>query len=61
MVRTSVKQKGLGSGGKNTQNCTKKILMTWVDVMRREVQEREDICVHVTDSLHCTAETNITL
>ena len=36
-------------------------VMTWVDVMRRKVQEREDICVHVTDSLHCTAETNITL
>ena len=27
----------------------------------REVQEGGDICVHIADSLHCTAETNRTL
>ena len=26
----------------------------------REVQEREDIRIHIADSLHCTAETNTT-
>ena len=28
---------------------------------RREVQEGGDICIHITDSLCCIAETNITL
>ena len=27
----------------------------------REVQEGGDICIHIADSLHCTAETNTTL
>ena len=27
----------------------------------REVQEGEDIGIHIADSLHCTAETNTTL
>ena len=27
----------------------------------REVQEGEDICIHIADSLHCTAETNTLL
>ena len=27
----------------------------------REVQEGEDICTHIADSLHCVAETNTTL
>ena len=27
----------------------------------REVQEGKDICTHIADSLHCTAETNTTL
>ena len=27
----------------------------------REVQEGEDICIHIADSLHCTAETNNTV
>ena len=27
----------------------------------REVQEERDVCVHVADSRHCTAETNTTL
>ena len=26
----------------------------------REVQEGEDICTHIADSLRCTAETNMT-
>jgi len=26
-----------------------------------EVQEGGDICIHIVDSLHCTAETNTTL
>ena len=26
----------------------------------RGIQEGEDICTHMADSLHCTAETNIT-
>ena len=45
----------------STEGLARFSVMTWVDVMRREVQERGDIFVHVTDSLHCTAETNITL
>ena len=28
------------------------------DGRRREVQEGRDICVHITDSLCCTTETN---
>ena len=27
----------------------------------REVQGEEDICIHIADSFHCTAETNTTL
>ena len=27
----------------------------------REVQEGGDICIHIADSFHCTAESNITL
>ena len=27
----------------------------------REFQEGGDICIHISDSLHCTAETNSTL
>ena len=27
----------------------------------REFQEGGDICIHIADSLHCTAETNSTL
>ena len=30
-------------------------------VGRREVQEEGDICIHIADSLPCTAETNTTL
>ena len=26
-----------------------------------EVQEGGDVCIHIADSLHCTAETNTTL
>ena len=26
-----------------------------------EVQEGEDICIQITDALHCTGETNTTL
>ena len=29
----------------------------WGVAVRRDVQERGDICIHVTDSLHHTAET----
>ena len=28
---------------------------------RREDQEGGDTCIHIADSLHCTAETNTTL
>ena len=27
----------------------------------RETQEEGDICIHITDSLHCTTETNTSL
>ena len=27
----------------------------------KEVQKGGDICIHIADSLHCTAETNTTL
>ena len=27
----------------------------------REVQEGKDVCIHIADSLCCTAETNTTL
>ena len=33
----------------------------WDGGGRREVQEGEDICIHIADSLRCTAETNTTL
>ena len=33
----------------------------WDGVGRREVQEERDICTHVADSLHHTAETNTAL
>lgn len=28
---------------------------------RREVQEGDDVCIHIADSHHCTAEINTTL
>ena len=28
---------------------------------RQEVQEGGDICIHIADSFHCLAETNIAL
>ena len=31
------------------------------DGERGEVQQGGDICIHIADSLHCTAETNTTL
>ena len=33
----------------------------WDGVGGREVPERGDICMHMTDLFHCTAETNTTL
>ena len=33
----------------------------WDGVGGRELQEGRDICIHIADSLHCTAETNTTL
>ena len=33
----------------------------WDGGVRREAQEGGDRCVHIDDSLHCTAETNVTL
>ena len=33
----------------------------WDGGAGREVQEGGDICMHIADSLHCTAETNTTL
>ena len=32
-----------------------------VDLNEKEIQKRGDICIHIADSLRCTAETNITL
>ena len=29
--------------------------------VRREVQDGGNICIHIADSLHCTAESNTTL
>ena len=31
------------------------------DGVGREVREGGDMCIHIADSLHCTAETNTTL
>ena len=31
----------------------------WDGVGGREAQERRDICIYITDSLHCTVETNV--
>ena len=31
---------------------------THTDTMGKKVQEEGDICIHIADSLHCTAETN---
>ena len=36
-------------------------LDVWGGGSGREVQEGGDICIHIADSLHCTAETNTTL
>ena len=37
-------------------------LDSWVEEWSgREVQEGGDICIHIAESLHCTAENNITL
>ena len=33
----------------------------WDGEGEREVQEGGDICIHIADSLCCTAETNATL
>ena len=33
--------------------------MLYGNLSGKEIQKREDICIHITDSLHCTAETNI--
>ena len=32
--------------------------LSWVGWGGREVQEGGDVCIHIADSLHCTAETN---
>ena len=34
-------------------------LMLCGDINGKEIQKRGDICIHVADSLCCTAETNI--
>ena len=31
------------------------------DLNGKEIQKRGDICIHIADSLHCTAETDTTL
>ena len=31
-----------------------------VDLNRKEIQKRGDICIHIADSLCCTIETNTT-
>ena len=31
------------------------------DINGKEIQKRWEICIHIADSLHCTAETNTTL
>ena len=33
----------------------------WDEEGGMEVQEGGDICIHIADSLHCTAETNTIL
>ena len=33
----------------------------WGGKGEREAQEGGDTCIHITDSLHCTAETNTIL
>ena len=33
----------------------------FVDLNGKEIQKREDICIHIADSHCCTAETNTTL
>ena len=33
----------------------------WDEGDVKEVQERRDICMHMSDTLHCTAGTNTTL
>ena len=33
----------------------------WAGGIGKEIQKPRDICIHVADSLHCTAETNTAL
>ena len=33
----------------------------WTRGSRRDVQEGEDVCIYIADSLHCTEDTNTTL
>ena len=49
----------------HTRSSARRSLMTWSCGLRggggKEVQEERDICIHIADSLHCTAEKNTTL
>ena len=33
--------------------------MLYSDLNEKEIQKRGDVCIHIADSLCCTAETNI--
>ena len=56
-----VKQMASGNLRYSTGSSARCSVMTQMGGMRGEVQEGGDICIHIADSLRCTAETNTTL
>ena len=56
-VKEIASGKLLYSTGSSAQCC----VMTLLGGIRGQIDEGEDICKCVADSLHCTAETNTTL
>ena len=55
-----VKQRVSGKLPYGTRSSARRSLMTWSGGLRggggKEVQEGGDICIHIADSPHCTAE-----
>ena len=49
---------------KSTGSPARCSVMTWMGGWGwsgREAQQGEDVCIHIADSLHCTAKTNNTV
>ena len=46
--------------GTSLIQCSVVTYMSEMGVSERDTQKEGDICIHIADSLHCTAETNTT-